>query len=1169
VAARSACVNDLVAFSLNSTGTVTTFSWDFGGVGSSSNSAPLYKFTTAGKTLVSCTATLVGGNKCIDTHSIYILPSPKAALKFDSLSKFCLRNNSVCILNQSKLGSVGLQKATILWGDGNLNNFKQPFASKWCYKYSDTGKFTIHMEIADSSGCKDTVDLNLHIHPSVNVKLQDTVYPGCDSSLVCFNETLSGGTKFSQSWRVLQGKYSGKGKLPFCTYVKGGQILSIRVTETNEFGCQDSSTATRISPDSSIAFNGFNKYYCLANIKSGGVILKSKYDVKWELNGKSYYTSTSFSANDAKPGWNYVRITKSPPCGGTAFDSFFVTNFNVKARLFNDFRRINIDTAIFQDLSKNVAGSRIFRMWYFNDLAAPPCTTWTQKNQNIFSNCNFSRDSIARHFYLNADCYQARLHLYDSTTGCAADTTINLYRKEYCTPVVIKKKVCLGDFELFNISEGLNKKLKGRQYLLTDDKLPRDSMVLGKGSTVYYYTTAGYKSPIFVRYFDPDTVWAVKNGKVVIDYIRPAKEWVRDTFKNAVFVTYKPNAKFKLTKISNCNPSKVKLNFEDTFFRYPFKIIISWGDSVQTITGFTDSIVKLPILQHTYPSAGKYVVYVNLITTKGECPSEFSIPIIFGQDSRFRAFSGCNGKVIFDDSVIQDDPIKLWNQNSGDGKLYWDFGDGSSTEGFGPSHVYKTAGSYSVRLISVSNKGCSDTFTAKVDVVKPIAVIRKPPLVYCSDIQQYYDSSFMQGTSGKQYILRWNWNFGDGTPNVFVQNPAHIYAVGGVYTIRLIVETDRYCRDTTYTIIDVMGPQVKCDFDSDSIGCATLVVKFKNQSKKTGNFIWEFGDPNNTFYSTNKDTGVAFAYRKAGVYYAHLTGGDSFTNPNTGSKYFCSVRYPAPGQKQLRITVYSGGHSAFSAPDTLCLGDTFQIVNSSDVSISKYNWDMGDGITFQKPVDTFTYSYSKTGKYKVSLHAVMPVGNLPKCYDTALKTIVVLKPGTGFEVDCGRSNSPEFYLKNTSASNNSNYRWTLLNPIDSTETFIAKRRDLLWDFQQDTGYKIVCLRLDAGPYCRSKNCQRINLFRSLTLANVFTPGTDGYNDTYKVPLYGYEDFELRIFNRWGERLFITQNPYFEWNGRVNNTGLELPAATYFYQVQFRKTCDRKLAQVNGSINLIR
>src|SRR5688572_29243316 len=78
-AKREVCMNDLVPFVFNlSSGTATSYDWDFGAFGISSNASPLMQFTSAGSLVVRCTATLTTGQKCIDSHALEILPLPKA-----------------------------------------------------------------------------------------------------------------------------------------------------------------------------------------------------------------------------------------------------------------------------------------------------------------------------------------------------------------------------------------------------------------------------------------------------------------------------------------------------------------------------------------------------------------------------------------------------------------------------------------------------------------------------------------------------------------------------------------------------------------------------------------------------------------------------------------------------------------------------------------------------------------------------------------------------------------------------------------------------------------------------------------------------------------------------------------------------------------------------------
>src|SRR6185436_7599005 len=51
------------------------------------------------------------------------------------------------------------------------------------------------------------------------------------------------------------------------------------------------------------------------------------------------------------------------------------------------------------------------------------------------------------------------------------------------------------------------------------------------------------------------------------------------------------------------------------------------------------------------------------------------------------------------------------------------------------------------------------------------------------------------------------------------------------------------------------------------------------------------------------------------------------------------------------------------------------------------------------------------------------------------------------------------------------------------------------------------------------------------MPNAFTPNNDGLNDCYGIKYWGViQDLEFSIYNRWGERIFFTQNPNDCWNG---------------------------------------
>lgn len=71
---------------------------------------------------------------------------------------------------------------------------------------------------------------------------------------------------------------------------------------------------------------------------------------------------------------------------------------------------------------------------------------------------------------------------------------------------------------------------------------------------------------------------------------------------------------------------------------------------------------------------------------------------------------------------------------------------------------------------------------------------------------------------------------------------------------------------------------------------------------------------------------------------------------------------------------------------------------------------------------------------------------------------------------------------------------------------------------------------------------------SYQLPNAFTPNSDGQNDIYTpiLPYSGVTRVEMKIFNRWGNLVFETEDPDINWDGRDIKTDKELPTAAYYY-----------------------
>jgi large repetitive protein len=84
--------------------------------------------------------------------------------------------------------------------------------------------------------------------------------------------------------------------------------------------------------------------------------------------------------------------------------------------------------------------------------------------------------------------------------------------------------------------------------------------------------------------------------------------------------------------------------------------------------------------------------------------------------------------------------------------------------------------------------------------------------------------------------------------------------------------------------------------------------------------------------------------------------------------------------------------------------------------------------------------------------------------------------------------------------------------------------------------------------------------------NVFSPNNDGKNDKFYVHGENISQFNIKIYNRWGEPVFETDNIHEGWNGRYKDVGC--PEGVYFYIAELSFT-DGSSTVKKGSITLVR
>ena len=85
--------------------------------------------------------------------------------------------------------------------------------------------------------------------------------------------------------------------------------------------------------------------------------------------------------------------------------------------------------------------------------------------------------------------------------------------------------------------------------------------------------------------------------------------------------------------------------------------------------------------------------------------------------------------------------------------------------------------------------------------------------------------------------------------------------------------------------------------------------------------------------------------------------------------------------------------------------------------------------------------------------------------------------------------------------------------------------------------------------------------------SAFTPNGDGINDVFRILNRISINFilEFEIYDKWGDRIFYTQEIEEGWDGSIFDT--PAPPGAYFYRCRY--ICDAEVEIAEGTVTLIR
>lgn len=164
-------------------------------------------------------------------------------------------------------------------------------------------------------------------------------------------------------------------------------------------------------------------------------------------------------------------------------------------------------------------------------------------------------------------------------------------------------------------------------------------------------------------------------------------------------------------------------------------------------------------------------------------------------------------------------------------------------------------------------------------------------------------------------------------------------------------------------------------------------------------------------------------------------------------------------------------------------------------------------------------------------------------------------------------NDPRIFFYNTS-SGAETYVWDIAGMHTTTET------DPVFVFPNtEPGVYTVCLAAFNSNMCVDTVCHFVTIDDVLFtyVPNTFTPDGDGLNDLFfmstNIPVI--TKFEMWVFDRWGQVVFNTKDPYEPWNGGYQNGGDPLKSEVYAYRIIYEVQGSLTSRELVGHVTLLK